>query len=84
MAARVLKAVAVEKYNHQGRRHDASIAEMQRGGAQVVITYGHRTSELGQIANGMQKLGWKVPMIGSWTLSMPTSSTPAEPMPKVR
>ena len=26
--------------------------------------------ELAQIANGMAKLGWKKPMIGSWTLSM--------------
>jgi len=25
---------------------------------------------LAQIANGMSKLGWKKPMIGSWTLSM--------------
>jgi branched-chain amino acid transport system substrate-binding protein len=25
---------------------------------------------LAQIANGMEKLGWKVPMMGSWTLSM--------------
>ena len=26
--------------------------------------------ELAQIANGMTKLGWKVPLVGSWTLSM--------------
>ena len=25
---------------------------------------------MAQIANGMTKLGWKVPLIGSWTLSM--------------
>ncbi|HEX7439466.1 MAG TPA: ABC transporter substrate-binding protein, partial [Caldimonas sp.] len=35
----------------------------------VVLTYGIGP-ELAQIANGMTKLGWKVPMIGSWTLSM--------------
>jgi branched-chain amino acid transport system substrate-binding protein len=34
-----------------------------------VLTYGIGP-ELAQIANGMTKLGWKVPMIGSWTLSM--------------
>jgi branched-chain amino acid transport system substrate-binding protein len=35
----------------------------------VVLTYGIGP-ELAQIANGMQKLGWKVPIIGSWTLAM--------------
>jgi branched-chain amino acid transport system substrate-binding protein len=34
-----------------------------------VLTYGIGP-ELAQIANGMTKLGWKVPMVGSWTLSM--------------
>ena len=34
-----------------------------------MLTYGIGP-ELAQIANGMAKLGWKVPMIGSWTLSM--------------
>ncbi len=34
-----------------------------------MLTYGIGP-ELAQIANGMTKLGWKVPMIGSWTLSM--------------
>jgi len=35
----------------------------------VVLTYGIGP-ELAQIANGMEKLGWKVPLIGSWTLAM--------------
>ena len=34
-----------------------------------MLTYGIGP-ELAQIANGMTKLGWKVPMVGSWTLSM--------------
>ena len=34
-----------------------------------MLTYGIGP-ELAQIANGMTKLGWKVPIIGSWTLSM--------------
>ena len=34
-----------------------------------MLTYGIGP-ELAQIANGMAKLGWKVPIIGSWTLSM--------------
>jgi branched-chain amino acid transport system substrate-binding protein len=34
-----------------------------------VLTYGIGP-ELAQIANGMTKLGWKVPIVGSWTLAM--------------
>ena len=34
-----------------------------------MLTYGIGP-ELAQIANGMAKLGWKVPIIGSWTPSM--------------
>ena len=37
----------------------------------MILTYAIGP-ELAQIANGMAKLGWKVPMIGSWTLSMAT------------
>jgi branched-chain amino acid transport system substrate-binding protein len=54
---------------HQGRRHDGPAAQGQAGRRQVVLTYGIGP-ELAQIANGMEKLGWKVPLIGSWTLSM--------------
>ena len=39
-------------------------------GAEVILTYAVGP-ELAQIANGMAKLNWKVPMIGSHTLSMP-------------
>lgn len=45
------------------------LLKSKEAGAQVVITYGIGP-ELAQIANGMVKLGWKVPMMGSWTLSM--------------
>lgn len=47
----------------------AQLLKAKEAGAQVVITYGIGP-ELAQIANGMEKLGWKVPMMGSWTLSM--------------
>ncbi len=69
LAAKGLKAVAVEKYNIKDVDMTAQLLKCKEAGAQVVITYGIGP-ELGQIANGMQKLGWKVPMIGSWTLSM--------------
>jgi branched-chain amino acid transport system substrate-binding protein len=41
----------------------------KEAGAEAILTYGIGP-ELAQIANGMAKLGWKVPIVGSWTLSM--------------
>ncbi len=64
-----LKAVAVEKYNIKDVDMTAQLLKAKQAGAEVVLTYGIGP-ELAQIANGMEKLGWKVPMIGSWTLAM--------------
>jgi branched-chain amino acid transport system substrate-binding protein len=64
-----IKAVAVEKYNLKDVDMTAQLLKAKQGGAEVVLTYGIGP-ELAQIANGMEKLGWKVPLIGSWTLSM--------------
>lgn len=69
LAAKGLKAVAVEKYNIKDVDMTAQLLKAKEAGAQVVITYGIGP-ELAQIANGMEKLGWKVPLVGSWTLSM--------------
>jgi branched-chain amino acid transport system substrate-binding protein len=64
-----LKPVAVEKYNIGDVDMTAQLLRAKQAGADVVLTYGIGP-ELAQIANGMQKLGWKVPIIGSWTLAM--------------
>jgi branched-chain amino acid transport system substrate-binding protein len=64
-----IKAVAVEKYNLKDVDMTAQLLKAKQGGAEVVLTYGIGP-ELAQIANGMEKLDWKVPLIGSWTLSM--------------
>jgi len=66
---RGLKAVATEKYNIKDVDMTAQLLKSKQAGAEVVLTYGIGP-ELAQIANGMEKLGWKVPLIGSWTLSM--------------
>ncbi|WLI90994.1 ABC transporter substrate-binding protein [Massilia sp. R2A-15] len=66
---RKIKAVAVEKYNLKDVDMTAQLLKAKQAGAEVVLTYGIGP-ELAQIANGMEKLGWKVPMIGSWTLAM--------------
>ena len=69
LAAMGLKAVAVEKFNIKDVDMTAQLLKAKEAGAEAILTYGIGP-ELAQIANGMTKLGWKVPMIGSWTLSM--------------
>src|SRR5450830_1923986 len=69
LASRSMKAVAVEKYNIKDVDMTAQLLKAKQAGADVVLTYGIGP-ELAQIANGMEKLNWKVPLIGSWTLSM--------------
>ena len=64
-----IKSVATEKYNLKDVDMTAQLLKAKQAGAEVVLTYGIGP-ELAQIANGMEKLGWKVPLIGSWTLSM--------------
>ena len=64
-----IKPVAVEKFNIKDVDMTAQLLKAKAAGAEAVLTYGIGP-ELAQIANGMTKLGWKVPMVGSWTLSM--------------
>jgi branched-chain amino acid transport system substrate-binding protein len=61
--------VATEKFNVGDTDMTAQLLRAKEAGADVILTYAIGP-ELAQIANGMAKLGWKVPMIGSWTLSM--------------
>ncbi|MRX09869.1 ABC transporter substrate-binding protein [Pseudoduganella sp. FT25W] len=69
LTSRGMKPVAVEKYNIKDVDMTAQLLKAKQAGAEVVLTYGIGP-ELAQIANGMEKLNWKVPLIGSWTLSM--------------
>ena len=69
LAAKKVTAVAVEKYNIKDVDMTAQLLKSKQGGAQAVLTYGIGP-ELAQIANGMEKLNWHVPIIGSWPLSM--------------
>jgi branched-chain amino acid transport system substrate-binding protein len=69
LALKGVKAVAVEKFNIKDVDMTAQLLKAKEAGAEAVLTYGIGP-ELAQIANGMTKLGWKVPMVGSWTLSM--------------
>jgi len=69
LALKGIKAVTIEKYNIKDVDMTPQLLKSKEAGAEIVITYGIGP-ELAQIANGMVKLGWKVPIMGSWTLSM--------------
>ena len=69
LALKGVKPVTEEKFNIGDVDMTAQLLKAKEAGADVVLTYGIGP-ELAQIANGMTKLGWKVPIIGSWTLSM--------------
>ena len=69
LSALDVKPVATEKFNIGDTDMTAQVLRAKEAGADVILTYGIGP-ELAQIANAMAKLGWKVPMIGSWTLSM--------------
>ena len=69
LKAKGVTPVAVEKFNIKDVDMTAQLLKAKEAGAEAILTYGIGP-ELAQIANGMTKLGWKVPMVGSWTLSM--------------
>ena len=69
LATMNITPVATEKFNIGDTDMTAQLLRAKEAGADVILTYAIGP-ELAQIANGMAKLGWKVPMIGSWTLSM--------------
>lgn len=66
---RSLKPVYVGKFKIKDTDMTPQLQQARAAGAEALLVYGIGP-ELAQIANGMQKLGYKVPMIGSWTLSM--------------
>ncbi|HVT15376.1 MAG TPA: ABC transporter substrate-binding protein [Thermoanaerobaculia bacterium] len=67
--SRSLKPVYTGKFKIKDTDMTPQLQQARSAGAQALLVYGIGP-ELAQIANGMQKLGYKVPMIGSWTLSM--------------
>lgn len=69
LKAKGITPVAVEKFNIKDVDMTAQLLKAKEAGAEAILTYGIGP-ELAQIANGMTKLGWKVPMVGSWTLAM--------------
>ena len=64
-----IEPVAVERFQLCQTDMRAQLERARGAGAQAVLTYGIGP-ELAHIANGMARLGWQVPIIGSWTLAM--------------
>lgn len=69
LKAKGITPVATEKFNIKDVDMTPQLLKAKEAGAEVILTYAIGP-ELAQIANSMAKLGWKKPMIGSWTLSM--------------
>lgn len=69
LAARGIAPVAIERFQLRQADMTAQLVRARDAGAQAILTYGIGP-ELAQIANGMARLNWRVPMIGSWTLAM--------------
>jgi len=69
LAGKGITPVAIEQFNIGDVDMTAQLLRAKSAGAEAILTYGIGP-ELAQIANGMAKINWKRPMIGSWTLSM--------------
>ncbi|MBL8471914.1 MAG: ABC transporter substrate-binding protein [Rhodocyclaceae bacterium] len=69
LARRGLKPVLVERFDLRGADMTKQVSRARAADAQALLTYGIGP-ELASIANVTARLGWSVPLIGSWTLSM--------------
>jgi branched-chain amino acid transport system substrate-binding protein len=69
MGTRGRTAVVVERFQLRETDMRPQLERARAAGAQAVLTYGIGP-ELAHIANSMARLGWQVPIIGSWTLAM--------------
>ena len=69
LEAKGITPLVSEKFNIGDKDMTAQLLKAKEAGAEVILTYAIGP-ELAMIANGMAKIAWKKPMIGSWTLSM--------------
>ena len=64
-----LEVVATEKFSIGDKDMTAQLLKSKSAGAQAILIWGIGP-ELAAVANGMAKIGMKVPLIGGWPLSM--------------
>lgn len=76
LAAAGVKPVYIGKFKIKDTDMTAQLQEAKAAGADVILAYGIGP-ELAAVSNSMERVSWKVPMIGSWTLSMSNYTTNA-------
>jgi branched-chain amino acid transport system substrate-binding protein len=69
LGLRGIKPVAIEKFNIGDTNMKDQLLRARNAGAKAILTYGIGP-ELAHIAIDRSALGWDVPIIGAWTLSM--------------
>ena len=69
LRALAIEPVAIERFQLRQTDMRPQLEHARAAGAQAVLTYGIGP-ELAHIANGMARMDWRVPIIGSWTLAM--------------
>ncbi|MGZ6161826.1 MAG: ABC transporter substrate-binding protein [Myxococcaceae bacterium] len=69
LAKRNVKAVYTGKFKIKDTDMTPQVQEAKAAGADVLLVWGIGP-ELAAIANSLDRVGWKVDMIGGWTLSM--------------
>lgn len=68
MEARKLKPVAIESFKIGDQDMTAQLTKAKAAGAKAVALYG-LAAEDAMVAKSLAKMGWKVPLVGTWTMS---------------
>lgn len=69
LAARKVTPLLIERFLLRQADMTPQVRRAREAGVEAILTYGIGP-ELAQIANTIRRLGWQVPIIGSWTLAM--------------
>lgn len=69
LAKRNMNPVSVGKFKIKDTDMTAQVQEAKAAGADVLLVYGIGP-ELAALANSLDRIGWKVDMLGGWTISM--------------
>ena len=69
LARHQLRPVSIDKFNIGDTDMTPQLRRARDAGADVIVTYGIGP-ELAAVASGRAMLGWNVPIVGAWTLSM--------------
>lgn len=70
LARYALLPLAVEAFKIGVGDLSGALKRAREAGAEIILAYGIGP-ELAVIANGCARIGWKVPLVGSWPLSLP-------------